>query len=125
MQDLDAQEIITELIQQAEENKNTEFHLITTWDEYLYYLGQERSLKVVLKVLQQCANSIFKTYCKEIPFGTADFNLLLAYNKFKDIEAYYAQELKTIKEMNAEYDNYLGSWTNFFNAIFLGQIRGD
>ena len=123
MQDLDAQEIIAELIQQAEENKNTEFHLITTWDEYLYYLGQERSLKVVLKVLRQCANSIFKTYCKEIPLGTADFNLLLAYNKFKDIEVYYAKELKTIKEMNAEYDNHLGNWSNFFKEVIFGYER--
>ena len=117
MQATEVQEIINELINQAESGEHTDRHLITTWTEYRFYLGQQRALKVVIKLLRNCADLVFADYCKEIPLGTSDLNKLLAYSQLRDVTAYYEQELALVKEMNDEYDNYLGNWANFFKAI--------
>ena len=124
MQEQEAQEIINKLITQADENDHIKFKLITSWDEYRYYLKQERALKVVIRVLRDCIYFVFKSYRKGIATGTADFNELLAYRKLKEVREFYEQDLSTVQEMNVEYDNYLGDWSNFFKAI-LGYERED
>lgn len=124
MQESEAQEIINKLIAQAEENDHIKVKLITSWDEYRFYIKQERALKVVIRVLRDCIYFVFRSYRKGVAAGTADFNELLAYRKLKEVQEFYKQELCTVQEMNTEYDNYLGDWTNFFKAI-LGYERED
>lgn len=122
MQEIDAQEIILKIIQQAQESKPTEFHLIKTWHEYNFYWDQEESLRVLTKALRNSANFIFKSYCKEVAQGEADFNKLLAYKHFQTINNFYNQELTTVRNMLAEYHEYLNSG-NFVAAVFLGTER--
>ena len=122
MQDIEAREIITQIIQQAEERRGVKPHIINTWPEYNFYCDQEKSLKVVLKVLRNCADFVFKDYCKEVSLGVADFNKLLAYKQFQDIIMFYHQELLIINGMVNEYSKYLTSG-NFINAL-LGEERG-
>lgn len=123
MQDIDTQELILKIIKQAEDGKHSEYHMITTWREYKYYQYQEESFETVIKVLRNCANSVFKEYCKEVPTGNAPFMKLLAYRQFEDIIAYYKQEQHTIQEMLLEYHDYLASG-NLLRALF-GEIRED
>ena len=125
MQEQEAREIINELIQQAEDKDYIEFKLITTWNEYWYYLQQERALKVVIKVLKACIKATFDSYCKEVPLGGADFNKLLACRHLEDVITFYEQDLQTVKKMNAEYDNHLGNWGNFVKEFILGYERED
>ena len=117
MQTAEVQQLIDDLINQAESGEHSEYKLITTWAEYRFYLGQQRSLKTVIKVLRNCSNFIFNLYCKEVELGTGDFNKMLAYSQLRDTIMYYDKEYQIIKKMNDEYDNYLGNWTNFFMAI--------
>jgi hypothetical protein len=122
MKDIEAKEIITQIIQQAEEQKGVKPHIINTLSEYLFYLDQEKSLKVVLKILRNCADYIFKEYCKEVVAGNADFTKMLAFKEFHEIIIYYNQELLIVKGMLGEYYRYLTAG-NFINA-FLGEDRG-
>jgi hypothetical protein len=122
MKDIEAKEIITQIIQQAEEQKGVKPHIINTLSEYLFYLDQEKSLKVVLKILRNCADYVFKEYCKEVITGNADFTKLLAFKEFHEIITYYSQELLIVNGMTDEYYKYLTSG-NFINAIF-GEERG-
>ena len=123
MQELDAQEIITQIIQQALENKPLEPYQLNTWAEYFFYVDQKRSLKAILRVLRFSATSIFSIYLKEISQGTQDVNKLLAYKQFKDITAYYKQELKTITYMLDDFENYI-IMGGFINCL-LGIPRGE
>ena len=125
MQDQEARELINELIQQAEAEDHVEHKLITSWEEYRFYLQQERALKVVIKVLRTCANATFDVYCEEILSGESDLNKLLAYVQLQDIIAFYEQDLQTVKKMNAEYDEHLGNWGNFVKEFILGYERED
>ena len=117
MQITEVHELINELINQAELQEHTEQHLITTLAEYRFYLGQQRALKVVIKLLRNCANLVFTDYCKEVMIGEPDFGKILAFSQLRDVAVYYEQEFAIVKEMNDEYDNYLGDWGNFFKAL--------
>jgi hypothetical protein len=121
MQDIDTQELILKIIEQAQEGIQKEFHLITTWPEYRFYQDQEASFDAVIKVLRNCANSVFKEYLKAVAVGEAPFVKLLAYKQFQDIITYYKHEQHTIQEMLIEYHDYLAAG-NFFRA-FLGEVR--
>ena len=121
MQEINAQEILTLLIDQAQE-EHTEFHIITTWAEFKYYWRQEKATKVVIKLLRNSANFVFNSYCKAVASGSADFNLLLAYSQLQDVVAYYEQELKIISDMTNEYDDYLVS--NNFIFTLIGAMLG-
>ena len=125
MQDQETREIINDLIQQAEDEDHVEFKLITTWEEYRFYLQQERAFKVVVKVLKACARATFRAYCEEVVSGESDLNKLLAYLQLQDVIAFYEQDLQTVKKMNTEYDEHLGNWGNFVKEFILGYERED
>ena len=107
MQDTEAQEIINQIILQAQENAQTEFHQINTWAEYFFYVGQRKSLKAVLKILRACERTLFREYCKEIATGFADLEKLLAYKQFAGILTYYRNELSVIISMLDDFENYI------------------
>lgn len=121
MQETEAQEIISLLLDKARENKHTEIRLITTYREFRAVKKQARALKVVLKILRNSANSVFKSYCKEIVECEQDITKLLAYNQLFGIAAYYKRELEIITEMITEYDKYLDE-CNYIATLF-GAVR--
>jgi hypothetical protein len=123
MQDINVQELISQIIKQAEENTHTEFHLVDSWSEFSFYREQRRSLRVVLKALRESADDLFKTYCKEVSQGTADFTKLLAYQEFQDIVEYYDIELQVIHSMILEYLDYLAS--GHFLSALSGNYRSN
>jgi hypothetical protein len=121
MQDNDAQQLLTEIINYAEQAKQSEFQFITSWQEFMFYRKKHKSTKLVIKVMQKCATNLLNTYCKDIASGYADVTQLLAYTQFLDIIAFYKNELDTLKLMLDEYDEYLGHG-NFWKS-FLGGER--
>ena len=122
MQDVETQDLISGIISQAEAGEHTKLKLITSWEEYKYYLKRQKALKIVLKILRTSINSIFKAYCKDVAKGEANYLSLLAHSQLKDILGYYIEEFDIVRQMNDEYDEYLGNLNNFFLAI-LGYAR--
>ncbi len=106
MQDTEAQEIITQLIQQAIEVPPLEFQPITTWSEYFYHVGQKKALKAVTKVLKISADSALKSYCSGVTEGCANFAELLAHVQLADVYAYYKHELKITVDMINDFEDY-------------------
>ena len=122
MQESEAIEIINQLIMQAQEGEHTEVHLISTLSEYFFYLGQAKSLRVVLRVLRNSSNFVFKAYCRGIVIGTSNIDELLAYQQLRGIIPYYEQELEIVNDMIVEYEDYL-FFGNLIPALF-GASRG-
>ena len=121
-EDIQTQKLITEIIRQAQEGKHTELKRVETLPEYWHYKQLDNSLMCVIKILQSCAESTFKSYLKDIITGDAKFTVLLAYLQFQDLINYYEKEQDIVQKMIVEYSNYLYS-INFFAALF-GLPRG-
>lgn len=121
MQDTEAQELLLEILNQAEEGKSIEFHLIISWAEFRFYLQTFRSTKLVIKVLKDATANLFKSYCREVSAGSADFTQLLAFSQLQDTIIFYERDLATLKRMLDEYDEYLGH--GHFWYSFLGGER--
>ena len=121
MQETDVREIVTLLLDKAQENKHTEIRLITTYKEFRAVKKQAKALRVVLKILRNSANSVLKKYCKEVVVGEQDFSKLLAYSQLLDVAYYYEQELEIVTGMITEYDRYLD--TCAYIATLLGEVR--
>ena len=123
MQEIDVQDIITQIILQAQSGEHTEFQKIQTWAEYFYYLGQKRSLKAVIKILKVCAKCTLNSYCDDILEGCTDLNKLIAHGQFQEILDYYKQERKTVIDMLNDFENY--QICGGFIKSLLGIPRGD
>lgn len=121
MEQAEAQEFLLEILNNAAEGKSIEFRFITSWSEFRFYQRSIRATKLIIKTLEEAADSLFKTYCKEVPTGSADFTKLLAYSEIQDVIAFYAKDLDTLERMLTEYDEYLGQG-NFWYS-FLGGKR--
>jgi hypothetical protein len=121
MQDIEAQEILLQILRQAEEGKSIEFRLIASWAEFKKYWRDYRSTKLIIRVLKESADGLFKHYCKEVATGPADFTELLAYSELLDVKAFYERDRDTLKKMLDEYDDYLGK--GHFWYSFLGGER--
>ena len=121
MTDQEAQQILLEIINRAQEGKSSEFQLITTWADFIFYIKNKRSVKAVIRLLRDAANNTFKEYCQDITSGTSDITKLLAYTELLRIKAFYEKELETLQKMLDEYDEYLGQ--GHFWYSFLGGER--
>lgn len=121
MQDIDAQELLLEILKTAEEGKSIEFRLITSWADFLSYRRDFIATRLVVNTLKESANKLFKHYCKAVKKGTADFTELMAYSQLLDIKAFYERDVETLKKMLNEYDEYLGKGHFWFS--FLGGER--
>ena len=106
MLDTEAQEIIIQLLQQAEEVPPSEFHSIATWSEYFYHVGQKRALKAVTRILKISADSTLKSYCAGVTEGHANFAELLAHVQLTDVYAYYKHELKITTDIINDFEDY-------------------
>ena len=122
MTDIDAKELLLEILSRAQEGKFIQFRLITSWDEFIYHWQLYRSTKLIIKTLKTSASNLFKEYCQDVIVGISDVNKILAYSQLCDIIAFYERELDTLKSMLDEYDKYLGTWHTFWYA-FLGGER--
>ena len=121
MQDTEAQQLLLNILAHAEEGKFTEFHFITSWLEFRFYFRTHKSTKLIIKTLRSAAKNLFKSYCKDISIGSADFTQLLAYAELQEVIAFYEKDLRIVKRMLDEYDNYLGR--GHFWYSFLGGER--
>jgi hypothetical protein len=117
----EAQQILEEILAQAEEGKLTEFRFITSWADFKTCFISYKANKIVIKMLKQSSKRLFKTYCKDVISGISDVTKLLAYNQLDDIIDYYKKELKTLDDMLNEYEEYL--WRGNFFYAFLGGER--
>lgn len=115
--------IISKILEQAQERKFTEFHLIDNFEEFLWYHDMEYSTKVVIKLLKRTSNNILKEYCKTVTSGISDVTQLLAYTQILDAVNFYKEELNIVTNMVDEYTRYL-CHGNFWHA-FLGGSRHD
>lgn len=121
MQNIEAQQLLLDILKCAEEGKYTDFHLITSWNEFRFYARSARSTKLITKTLKAAANNLFKEYCKDIVTGSTDVNKLLAYTQLQKVLAFYSKDLAIIQRMLDEYDDYLGHGHFWFS--FLGGER--
>ena len=121
MQTTDVQELLLNILEQAQEGKLTEFKFITTWNEFISYWKISKSTKLVIRALRSGAKKLFKDYCSDVASGSADVNKLLTFSQLQDTIAFYENDLSTIKRMLDEYDDYLGKG-NFWHS-FLGGER--
>ena len=118
MTDLETTQLTQEIINKAQEGVIRPFSTIKFWSEFKYYRGLAKATKVVIKTLEVSAEKLFKEYCKDVIAGISDITKLLAYQQLLDIVDFYEEELKTIKAMVDDYDEYLGNLGNFIGAIF-------
>lgn len=121
MNDIEAKQLISNILDQAQESKSLKFHYIRSWSELKYYIRLKKSTKLIIGALRSSANKLFKDYCKDVNNGTADVNKLLAYSQLQDVIAFYTNELATLQWMLDEYDEYLGQ--GHFWYSFLGGQR--
>ena len=89
MTDQDKTLLIQDIINKAVEGKALPFRSILYWGEFKYYCKCVASTKIIIKVLKQSANNLFKEYCKDVIAGISDVNKLLAYSQFLDIISFY------------------------------------
>jgi len=118
-----AQQILTALIDRAQQKQFTEFRLISSWHNFKLYYKAIKQTRFVLKLLRTSQKSLFKRYCKSVKNGAADFTAVLAYLQFFDIINFYEEELAIIKILVGEYYDYLMSG-NILYAL-LGGVRDD
>ena len=117
----ESDQLVHDIISKAVEGQAMPFRPIKHWTEFRYYVGVRRSTKLIIGTLRNSADKLFKEYCNNVVDGTSDVTKLLAYSQILDVKAFYENELITIKKMLDDYDEYLGDWGNFFNAIFGGE----
>lgn len=123
MHDTEAQQLLLEIIEYAQEAKPSEFHLIVNWEDYKYYCGKARSYKLLVKGLNKSANRLFKKYCKSVTVGISNFTTLLAYQRLIQTLEFYQKELATVQDMIDEYITYLFDGNLFWS--FIGFQRPD
>jgi hypothetical protein len=118
MADQETIQVIQDIINRAQEGRAFPFRTIIYWSEFQYFKGYARSNKLIIKLLRTSANNLFKEYCKDVIAGISDITKILAYAQMLDIIAFYQKELETIQDMLDDYDEYLGNFWNFVNALF-------
>jgi hypothetical protein len=121
MDNTEAQQLLLEIIDQAQNRRFTEFRLITSWADFRFCRKNHLATKLIISMLKDSTRNLFNAYCKDIKSGIQDIQQLLAYTEIREITAFYEKELETLQRMIDEYDDYLGHG-NFWYS-FLGGER--
>lgn len=121
MEPIDEHQIVQNILVRAQNRDYTKVHLLEYFEEYGRYRMELRTTQLVLRILRDSANKLFKTYCKQIPSGAADINVLLAFVQLQEVIEFYETDLKIIQQMLEEYEDYLRHG-NLFSAL-LGEKR--
>jgi hypothetical protein len=120
MNDNEAQQILEEILAQAEAGQSTEFRLINSWAEFREVNRTYKANKIIVNMLKQSSKNLLNTYCKDVIAGISDVTKLIAYSQLADVIDFYQNEVKTLDEMLIEYDDYL--WHgNIFYALMGGE----
>ena len=117
----EAQQLLLDIIEQAQSGQGLEFQYIRSWSEFIYRRRQLKSTKFLIRTLEISSKKLFKSYCKDVIAGISDINKLLAYSQLRDVIAFYRQDLETLECMLKDYDIYLIDG-NFWQS-FLGGER--
>jgi hypothetical protein len=120
MNNNEAQQVLSAILEQATEGESSEFRFITSWADFKECFISYKSTKVVIKILKKASKRLFKTYCKDVISGISDITKLLAYSQLDDVIDYYKKELKTLDDMLNEYEDYLRSG-NILYALMGGE----
>lgn len=120
MRETEAQQLLLDILNYAQEGKLLEFHLITSWAEFRFYTQRNRSTKVLIRTLRSAADNLFKTYCEDISTGSADFTKLLAFAELQKVIDFYNKDLAVVQQMLDEYDEYLGEG-HFWYSLLGGE----
>ena len=120
MDNTESTQLLLEILDQAKAEQAIEFTYIKNWYEFRYYSKLSKATRVVVKVLQTSANNLFKEYCRDVIAGISDVNKLLAYTYLCDVIDFYKNDINTLHNMLAEYDQYLGEG-NFLFSFFGGE----
>ena len=121
MQQTEAQQLLLEILDYAKVHNSISFCYITSWQEFKYYRQQARATKVIVRILEDSFNNLFKSYCKDVIAGISDVNKILACVQLRNAIAFYKKELSTLQRMLDDYDDYLDQG-NFWHS-FLGGER--
>ena len=113
--------LIQEVINKALTEQALVFSPIVCWSDFRYYRKRATFTKLIIKTLKRAAKNLFKEYYKAVINGISDITKLLAYEQLLDIIDFYKNELDTLNQMLADYDEYLGNWFNFFDALLGGR----
>lgn len=120
MEQTEAQELLLEILNNVEEGKSIEFHLITSWSEFKFYWQSIKATRLIVKSIKEAANNLFKSYCREVSTGSADFNQLLAYSQLQEVIDFYEKDIDTLRKMLDEYNEYLGEG-HFWYSLLGGE----
>lgn len=121
MTDQETTLIVQDIISKALEGRAQPFRPIVCWSEFIYYHRCCTANKLIIKTLKQSAKKLFKEYCGAVVTGTSEVTKLLAYKQLLDLITFYENELDTLQLMLDDYDEYLGNFGNFINALFGGR----
>ena len=118
----DTKELFLALIEQAKSGEHIKFEQLRSFNGYTAGRITCSAIKSVIVDLEYSADKLFKSYCRAVSKQQADVNMLLAYKQLQQTIKYYKEELKIVKDILEDYENYL--WEgNFINAVLFGEIR--
>lgn len=121
MQTTEAQQLLIEIFERAEKEQITEFQLITSWNAFISCWRIHKATKLVISMLKDSADKLFKQYCKDTVIGSTVVDDILAYREILNVIAFYRKDLAVLRSMLDEYDTYLGQ--GHFWYSFLGGER--
>jgi GTP1/Obg family GTP-binding protein len=115
------EDLLFDLIQNAETAKNRQFQFIRSFKEYINIKKERRANILLISCLDKNAKKLFKNYCKDIIAAKADVIKLMAYCRLIDIINSYEEELLVLEDMLEEYECYMfiNNWLDFI----LGTTR--
>lgn len=103
------EDLMSELIYNAESGKHRQFQYLKNVGEYYRARQIKRAHVILVSSLRQSLTKQFNKYCKAIVAEETDVIKLLAYCTTKKVFCFYEEELNTINDMILEYECYLAN----------------
>ena len=103
MHDTETQQIILEILEQAQSGKSFEFRFITSRSEFQFFWQSAKATKLLIRTLKASAKDLFNTYCEDVADGAPDVNKLLAVKELEDV--YYETFADEDGEIYEKYTN--------------------
>ena len=113
--------LVSELIHQAESGNHTQFRFLRNWKEYSDAMHTRKALTLLVTSIRKSSGKFFKKYCANVSTGDADVIKLLAYCTTTKALKYYEEELSIINETIHEYEAYLMEGNLLWSCLFNEQ----
>ena len=109
------EDLVSELIYNAEQGKHLQFQFLRNWREYRRTKAIRRTYALLVSSIRQSTDKQVSNYCKAIKAGNTDVLKLLAFATTVKILKFYEEELCILEDMLDEYEYYLfyGNWVDF------------